>query len=178
MPYELQDVVAKLNSIIELLSERGNRAGNIVGGAVIDIIRGCKPRDFDVVIYNVDHLQKVVDLLKGLGLNPDVFLSYDNSNLSIDWCIKTSICGFPVDFIKWYNVDTLEACLLKFDFDINQAWIDEAGRPQYTSAARNALRTRTLTFNKDDEGISNERKERIKEKFDGYRIVGLRIIGL
>ena len=173
MPYELQDAVAKLNSIIELLSERGNRAGNIVGGAVIDIIRGYEPRDFDVVIYNVDHLHKVVDLLKGLGINPDVFNSYGNSSSGIEWCIKTSICGFPVDFINWYDVDTLEACMLKFDFDINQAWIDENGRPQYTSAARNALGTRTLTFNKNDPGISNERKERIKEKFNGFRIVGL-----
>ena len=173
MPYELQDVVAKLNSIIELLSERGNRAGNIVGGAVIDIIRGYKPRDFDVVIYNVDHLQKVVDLLKGLGINPDVFYSYDNSSAGIVWCIKTSICGFPVDFINWYNVDTLEACMLKFDFDINQAWIDEAGRPQYTFAAATALETRTLTFNENHEDISNEREERIKEKFNGFRIVGL-----
>lgn len=173
MPYELQDVVVELNSIIELLSERGNRAGNIVGGAVIDIIRGYIPRDFDVVIYNVDHLHKVVDLLGGLGINLDVFFSYDNSSSGIGWCIKTNICGFPVDFIKWDNVDTLEACMLKFDFDINQAWIDEAGRPQYTFAARNALGTRTLTFNKNHEGISNKRKERIKEKFNGFRIVGL-----
>ena len=170
---ELQDAVAKLNSIIELLSERGNRAGNIVGGAAIDIIRGCEPKDFDVVIYNVDHLNKVVALLQGLGINLDVFHSYNNSSAGIEWCIKTSICGFPVDFINWCNVDTLEACMLMFDFDINQAWIDEAGRPQYTSAARNALRTRTLTFNKNDPGISSERKERIKEKFNGYRIVGL-----
>ena len=173
MPYELQDAIAKLNSIIELLSKRDNRAGNIVGGAVIDIIRGCKPRDFDVVIYNVGHLHKVVALLKGLGINPDVFNSYGNSSSGIEWCIKTSICGFPVDFINWYNVDTLEACTQKFDFDINQAWIDEAGRPQYTFAARNALGTRTLTFNKNHEGISSTRKERIKKKFDGYRIVGL-----
>ena len=173
MPYELQDVVAKLNSIIELLSERGNRAGNIVGGAAIDIIRGYKPRDFDVVIYNVDDLQKVVDLLEGLGINLGVLNSYGNSSSGIEWCIKTSICGFPVDFINWCNVDTLEACTLMFDFDINQAWIDEAGRPQLAFAARNALRTRTLTFNKNDPGISNERKERIKEKFDGYRIIGL-----
>ncbi len=173
LQYELQDVVAKLNSIIELLSERGNRAGNIVGGAVIDIIRGHEPKDFDVVIYNVDHLHKVVNLLGGLGLHLDVFRSYDNSSAGIEWCIKTSICGFPVDFINWYNVDTLEACMLKFDFDINQAWIDEAGRPQCTFAARNALRTRTLTFNKNEECISNKRKERIKEKFNGFRIVGL-----
>ena len=173
MPYELKDAVAKLNSIIELLSERGNRAGNIVGGAAIDIIRGYTPRDFDVVIYNVDHLHKVVALLKGLGINPDVFDSYGNPNAPVEWCIKTSICGFPVDFINWCNVDTLGACMLMFDFDINQAWIDEAGRPQYTAAAYNALGTRTLTFNKNHADISNERKERIKEKFNGYRIVGL-----
>lgn len=173
MTYELQDAIAKLNSIIELLSERGNRAGNIVGGAVIDIIRGYKPRDFDVVIYNVDNLHKVVALLKGLGINLDVFHSYDNSSSGIEWRIKTSICGFPVDFINWDNVDTLGACTLKFDFDINQAWIDKAGRPQYTAAAYNALRTRTLTFNKNHGGISNEHKERIKEKFDGFRIIGL-----
>jgi hypothetical protein len=173
LQYELQDVVAKLNSIIELLSEQGNRAGNIVGGAVIDIIRGCEPRDFDVVIYDVDDLNKVINLLKGPGIHLDVFFSYDNSSAGIGWCIKTIICGFPVDFINWCNVDTLGACMLKFDFDINQAWIDEAGRPQYTAAAYKALETRTLTFNKNHEGISNERKERIKEKFDGFRIVGL-----
>lgn len=170
---ELQDVVAKLNSIIELLSKRGNRAGHIVGGAAIDIIRGYEPKDFDVVIYNVDDLQKVVDLLEGLGINLGVYNSYGNSSSGIEWCIKTSICGFPVDFINWCNVDTLEACMLMFDFDINQAWIDESGRPQYTPAAYKALGTRTLTFNKNDPGISTERKERIKEKFDGYRIVGL-----
>ena len=102
-----------------------------------------------------------------------MFFSYDNSSSGIGWCIKTNICGFPVDFIKWDSVDTLEACMLKFDFDINQAWIDEAGRPQYTFAARNALGTRTLTFNKNHEGISDKRKERIKEKFNGFRIVGL-----
>ena len=164
-------MVAKLNSIIELLSEQGNRAGNIVGGAVIDIIKGYEPSDFDVVIYNVDHLHKVVALLKGLGINPDVFNSYGNSRVGIEWCITTSICGFPVDFINWYNVDTLEACMLKLD--INQAWIDESGRPQYTLAARNALETRTLTFNKNHEDISDKRKERIKEKFNGFRIVGL-----
>ena len=85
MPYELQDVVAKLNSIIELLSEQGNRAGNIVGGAAIDIIRGYEPRDFDVVIYNVDHLYKVVDLLKGLGINHGVYNSYGNPNSAVEW---------------------------------------------------------------------------------------------
>ena len=173
MPYELKDVVAKLNSIIELLSERDNRAGNIVGGAVIDIIRGYKPRDFDVVIYNVDHIHKVVDLLKGLGLNLDVFNSYGNPSSCMEWCIKTSICGFPVDFINWYKVDTLDACMLKFDFDINQAWIDEAGRPQYTFVAHNALGTRTITFNKNHADIPDKRKERIKEKFNGFSIVGL-----
>lgn len=89
MPYELQDVVAKLNSIIELLSEQGNRAGNIVGGCRNDdIIRGYEPRDFDVVIYNVDDLHKVVNLLRGPGVHLDVFFSYDNSSSGIGWCIR------------------------------------------------------------------------------------------
>lgn len=173
-----EDIVHHINGILFKLSGRINCSadsiGCIVGGAAVDSVLRREPRDYDVVIFDPLCKHDLLEVLVALGLDwVEECPSYDRNQTRIEWCVKIQFYGVKVDFICWYNVRDIDSCMRKFDFDANQAWIDLAGNKRYTKSFLSAHAAKTATFNPKHAGISIDRMNRMHEKFQGYRFVGV-----
>lgn len=106
--------------------------GVIAGGSARDALHGLEPKDYDVVVYETGpNRMEVESKLRRLGVEIGQIYqeNYEGeSSERFDWCVKAKFLGRDVDFIGLQipcsnPLEVVES----FDFDINQAWFDDAG---------------------------------------------------